>query len=1018
MRKNKLYTVNRFNKPAFVDRTYQNIFDGFGQTSLLNPNINPSEFWSRLGVNTQLSNPLGQVGNAAAAQTLANFAPASNTVSNPFSFKEAFSSAGLKNGLKAGAGAAVGLGANVVGGLAGNAISGGLKSGVGSAIGTIGGAAASAIGSVNPFLGAAVGVGSKILGGVTNALFGTKVDQEKLSAANEGTAAYNNFTSNASSFDDISGPLAQANVQDAYSGGVFKKGWARKKNEELKRLRTDARLFADRSIENNVFNLADNQINDALYNYSAFGGPIETMSDNMGAIGYGFMSDYLNNKKKQAEQKGQTNMFAGTPSTMFDFGGDLQTHGADFGTGLIHINAGQSHEENPYDGVQMGVDQNGTPNLVEENETIYNDYVFSARILADEATKKLFHLPKKKDITFAEISKKLEKEIAERPADPISQAGFKAQMQTLEEQQERQKQEMEAERAKAAFEALTPEEQTALMQRAAQEEQMAQQQALAEQAAIQQPSPEEAAMVEQQTMQADGSEANVGAEPPMMAEGGHLYSGEQEGSSKMQKKNVGSWKDDKQNHWDVFTKPGLKRYIENLKAKLNRAPDEETKNAIRREAMNELNTLQQSYYDYVRDGAANGTQGYSDNILNHQKMFDKLYGNTGFYTKDANGNVRNLIAEAINLPKGAATEDKPDSWFDGYNGPRTSIRNFGSTAYGDGQYYKDLVDEFASLGLTYAPNDNWKGDNGTLYGLSIPEIEAAKEESPKVWDWKQGDWIDKPTEEVATTAPTKAATTEAKSENTVESNIEPVKKWDGMRYAGLFGPAVGLGLIAAGIGKPDYSGLDAAVERGGNVFLADYNPIGNYLTYRPLDTWFEQNALNAQARATDRALLNTNNPSKAAGLLANGYNSQLASGKLFREAQEYNDALKQKVEEFNRGTNMFNAESYNKTSQFNADTRNRASQYNTGLAMQAAQEKLNRDAGWYNSLYGNMSGLFKGISDLGRENRETNWRNALVTAGAFGAMDEDALVKAGIARYKKGKKAKGGKIQKKRGLTY
>jgi hypothetical protein len=51
-----------------------------------------------------------------------------------------------------------------------------------------------------------------------------------------------------------------------------------------------------------------------------------------------------------------------------------------------------------------------------------------------------------------------------------------------------------------------------------------------------------------------------------------------------------------------------------------------------------------------------------------------------------------------------------------------------------------------------------------------------------------------------------------------------------------------------------------------------------------LDIWYEQNRLNANARATDRAILNSgaNQGSKAAALLASGYNNQLASGNLFR----------------------------------------------------------------------------------------------------------------------------------------
>lgn len=36
---------------------------------------------------------------------------------------------------------------------------------------------------------------------------------------------------------------------------------------------------------------------------------------------------------------------------LFALGGDIQTHGADWDTGVNHVNAGGTHEENPYDGV-------------------------------------------------------------------------------------------------------------------------------------------------------------------------------------------------------------------------------------------------------------------------------------------------------------------------------------------------------------------------------------------------------------------------------------------------------------------------------------------------------------------------------------------------------------------------------------------------------------------------------------------------------------------------------------------
>ena len=62
------------------------------------------------------------------------------------------------------------------------------------------------------------------------------------------------------------------------------------------------------------------------------------------------------------------------------FGGGL-THGSDWDTGINWVNEGGSHGENPLGGVQMGVDAQGVPNLVEEGEVIWNgDYVFSKRM--------------------------------------------------------------------------------------------------------------------------------------------------------------------------------------------------------------------------------------------------------------------------------------------------------------------------------------------------------------------------------------------------------------------------------------------------------------------------------------------------------------------------------------------------------------------------------------------------------------------------------------------------------------
>lgn len=115
------------------------------------------------------------------------------------------------------------------------------------------------------------------------------------------------------------------------------------------------------------------------------------------------------------------------------YGGPINTHGGVFDNGVTIVGNGGTHEENPLEGVQMGVDEQGIPNLVEEGEVIFNDYVFSNRI---EAPKNLKRRYKFKGKTFADVAKSIQKESEERPNDPISKAGLDVNMARLAMSQE------------------------------------------------------------------------------------------------------------------------------------------------------------------------------------------------------------------------------------------------------------------------------------------------------------------------------------------------------------------------------------------------------------------------------------------------------------------------------------------------------------------------------------------------------------------------------------------------------
>ena len=150
-----------------------------------------------------------------------------------------------------------------------------------------------------------------------------------------------------------------------------------------------------------------------------------------------FASQVLANKENYSPAMVKKANFARNAAKWHSFGGDLNTHGSDFTNGQIIVGNGGTHEENPMEGVPMGMDAEGNPNLVEQGEVIFNDYVFSNRLFADGGLLESFNLPKSYDgHSFAAIAEKLGDESKERPNDPISKRGLLSSMSRLQQAQE------------------------------------------------------------------------------------------------------------------------------------------------------------------------------------------------------------------------------------------------------------------------------------------------------------------------------------------------------------------------------------------------------------------------------------------------------------------------------------------------------------------------------------------------------------------------------------------------------
>jgi hypothetical protein len=231
------------------------------------------------------------------------------------------------------------------------------------------------------------------------------------------------------------------------------------------------------------------------------------------------------------------------------------------------------------------------------------------------------------------------------------------------------------------------------------------------------------------------------------------------------------------------------------------------------------------------------------------------------------------------------------------------------------------------------------------------------------------------------------------------------------RYAPIIGS--GLASLSDLFSKPDYGSADmiGGVDLGAEA--AGYAPIGNYLSYRPLDRDYYINKMSQQAAATRRALQNTsggNRLNAQAGILAADYNYGQSIGDLARQAEEYNQQLRERVEAFNRGTNMFNTETGLKASMFNAESRNAAKRARLGQATTAAQMRQaikDQDAARRSA---NITNFLQGLGDLGWENEQRNWADTLAKSGVFKINTR--------GEYTGGtKRAKGGKLKRKRG-TY
>lgn len=767
-----------------------------------------------------------------------------------------------------------------VGGLVGNAISGGLSSGAGNAISGVG----NALGAIPIYGGLAKGA-LNIIGGGVNALFGMKTNQAELNRVNKGISALNDYTTaaaGATSFDDESlmGPDAINFNVNAYKGGLFSKGKARRKNAALQAELKNAYSYANRTSDNTIGNIADTQLDNALATSAAFGGLLNQYADggsihinpeNRGKFNAtkkrtGKSTEELTHSKNPLTRKRA--IFAQNAAKWHHaFGGELNTNGGDFSTGLMFIDEGGTHESNPYEGVPMGIAPDGKPNLVEEGEAIYNDYVFSNRLTVPKAIRNKYKLKGTKDLTFADAVKQISKNATERPNDSISQETLHEIMSDLAQTQEGVREEAH-----------------------------------------------------------EGNRFDTG---------GFTYK-----PYKYVAGYNGGWFDSDGN----YTKDYLDKVNSMNIADINNAFNEQ--------------------YKFYSNDTNKGTDRW--------KAIDAFYTANPQYKVSST----NLTDAALPEIRKLATDGNPGFMHQFFNDAATPLKRVN-------RYFLRGTDAQGNPTVTPMEITPWEGfaDKGQYKGRTFTEAFPTynfkgKQERPKEGDTIYTDYY----------------YDESKPEDESEDTQEIKNSYEGWRFA----PAIGLGMAALsdalGItNKPDYTEAAQieAATRGDSYMPVSWNPIGNKLTYKPLDRDYATNKLRAEAGATRRTLTNLsggNRGSAMAGILAADYNAQGKLGDLFRQAEEYNLAQRQQVEDFNRATNQANSQGKLQADMANQQAYANARDYALRGTMAAAEMRQKARMAAEAAKSANLSGFLSALGDIGYENKGMNMVRQLYANGALGPM--------------------------------
>lgn len=852
-------------------------------------------------------------------------------------------------GIQGNSAAGLGIGAlgSAVGQLGSNLIGGGLESSVGSGITNIGGAIGSAVGMVNPVLGGVISAGSGIIGGLTTAMFGSKLNKENIARINSVNNAMNILQVDDSTNNSVADAFGTVDFGSSFTRkDVGKDGWFSNKAKNKFKVLTVQRAAAINRANATLLNAAENadttMDQEIMANFAANGGQLERKVN------------------------------------LFSTGGFLSTQGGDFFTGITEINAGGTHEENPNGGVQVGVDPEGTPNLVEEGEVIWDGYVFSNRIKVPKKVQEKYKLGTNNNLTFADAVKYAARESKERPNDPISANGLVDSMQTLQQEQETIREAMQAKELAKKMKQLPDEEKAQVLQGMMQEE----------------PSPEMQGMPQMQGMPMDPSMGIPQDAPIMQAYGGR----------KTSRGNVF----DIAGEMSRFDSAVHGRLLDSYAGSGNGtllfnntgfnstnayAPTSRYRKSVDFINANRTDPRVTAWRDNWLIPAINY---YNRNNPKYTKLTPENFSWDAHYNFSLDGNRgghhlgNNFLDEILDWDPTTQTVSwkAPASPVVGQPASQKEAAVASPVTQARRDYYRkpEGGDELLP---TY-----WEGNavEGTMLG--------GKDISGKTWDELFGTGIGRVHQNSTKRDPEggvqytdhywDAAPASTKSE------LGHYPTW--LRYMEPIGQ---LGLVltdALGLtNKPDTADIDAAVnaiQTSGAYQPITFNPIGDYRRYRPLDRDYQLNKLNAEAGATRRDIMNVsggNRGAAIAGLLSADYNAQQSIGDALMKQELANRQHEGEVAEFNRGTNQFNASGIFEADKANQQAMQSARSIRLNAMLEGAKYKAAAKSQAAQARGLNIAGLFSSLGQIGLEAQNRKDRDMLIRHNVLRGLSPEEL---------------------------